>query len=365
MRILEKYTIKSFIGPALYCVIAFVFMYIIIDLFGHLDEILRNRVKFPLLLDYYYLQAPIIFVQTVPVAMLLATVYIFGNMNRHNEITAMRAAGISVLKIARPFLLVGISVSLAVMLVNEIIVPRATVITTKIKRNYIEHIKGEPKKDNILKDVALYGQGNRLYYIKEFDVAKRKLSEIIILEHDPSNNLTSKIVAKSGQWKNKNWFFSNCIIYNLKRNGELIGKPRVYLKKIMDIKETPKDFYRGQFEADLMNYSQLSDYVKKFYSVDKKIARRMAVDLYYKTAFPFISFIVILLGIGFGLKTRRGGAMWGIGTSVGISFIYYGVMAVCLALGKGGWLSPLFAAWAANILFLLLGIILLARLAAT
>jgi lipopolysaccharide export system permease protein len=171
----------------------------------------------------------------------------------------------------------------------------------------------------------------------------------------------SKIVAKSARWENGAWLFSNCIVYKLDKNGELTGRPQVYPKKTMAIRETPRDFYRGQFESQVMNYSQLSEYVKKFYKVDKKIARRLAVDLYYKTSFPFTSFVVVLLGIGFGLHTRRGGALWGLGTSVGISFVYYGIVAICLAAGKGGWLPPAMAAWLGNILFLGIGFVLLLR----
>ena len=362
MRILDKYTIKNFLPPVLYCLATFIVMYVIIDLFGHLDEILRNKVGFLLLAKYYYLLIPIIFVQIAPITLLLAVAYAFGNMNRHNEITAMRSCGISIIKIIKPFLLVGISASLGVMLINEMVVPRALLVTTKIKQNYIDGLKGKPKKNTLIADVTIYGQENKLFYVKEFDVFRRKLNEVIILEHDLSNNITSKITAKTGRWENKKWVFYDCIVYKLTENGRLIGMPAAYPRKIMNFKETPKDFYEGRFQADIMNYLQLYEYIKKFSKIDKKITQRLSVNLYHKTAFPFISFVVILLGVGFGLNNRRGGALWGIGVSIAISFVYYGIMAIFLALGKGGWLMPLASAWGANILFLGLGIILLARL---
>ncbi len=363
MRILDKYTIKNFLPPAIYCLVTFIFMYILIDIFANLNEILRNKVRFYILLKYYYLFVPIIFVQIAPIVMLLSTVYVFSDMSKHNEITAMKSSGINVIRIVKPFFLLGISVSLLIMAVNEIIVPQATIISAKIRRDYIERVKGAPKKDAMLRDVAIYGQDNNLFYIKEFNTTERKLSEIIVLEHDANNNLVCKVMAKSGRWEDKKWVFSNCTIFNVDENGDLIGRPMVYEKKIMDFKETPKDFYRGQFQAELMNYSQLSDYIRKFYKVDKKIANRLAVDLYYKTSFPFISFIVILLGVGFGLSSRKGGALWGIGASIAISFIYYGMVAISLAFGKGGLFPPLIAAWAPNILFLGVGIVLLVKFA--
>jgi len=338
-------------------------MYMLIDIFANLTEILRNKVRFYVLLKYYYLSLPIIFVQVTPIVILLATVYVFSDMNKHNEITAMKSSGVSIAKIVRPFLLVGFFASLFVMLINEMVVPQATINSTKMRQAYIERIKGSPEKNTVLNDVAIYGEGNKLYYVKEFNVAKRQLNEIIILDHDAANDLTSKIVAKSGRWENHNWVFYNCIVYHLRRNGELLGKPLIYPKKVMDIKETPKDFYQSQFRTELMNFSQLLEYVKKFYRVDKKIARRLAVDLYNKTSFPFTSFIVVLLGVSFGLTSRHGGAMWGIGVCIALGFSYYAVMAITLALGKGGWIPPLLAAWGANLLFLGAGIVLLKRLA--
>src|SRR3989338_8702805 len=201
MRILDKYTIKSFLPVFLYCISAFIFMYMMVDLLGHLDEMMRNKISPHALFEYYHLLIPIIFVQIVPIATLLSVVWVFSNMNRHNEITAMKSAGLNVLRIAKPFLFVGIAVSLAVMLVNEVFVPHATVVTTKIKQTQIEHIKGALRKDAVLADVAIYGENNRLFYAKEFDTVKRKLNDLIILEHDSANKITSKIVAKSARWE--------------------------------------------------------------------------------------------------------------------------------------------------------------------
>lgn len=362
MKILEKYTIKNFLWPFLYCLATFVFLYLIIDLFSRLDEVLRNKVPFPILLNYFASFIPVIFVQITPVAMLLACVYVFSTMNRHNEILAMKSSGINMFEIIKPFLMAGLAISLMVMLANEILVPHGSIAITKIRQNHLERISGQAK-DTVIKDVAIYGENNRLFYVKEFNMARRKLNEVIILEHDSLNNLKTKIIAKSGRWENKKWVFSNCVIYNVDKDGELIGKPQVYDKKIMGLEETPKYFYMGQFQAELMNFSQLAEYVKKFYSIDKRIATRLAVDLYYKTSFPFISFIVVFLGVGFGLRTRKGGVFWGIGMSLVISFVYYGVMAICLALGKGGVLMPQIAAWGPNLLFLGVGTVLLAKLA--
>ena len=85
MKILDRYITKKFIFPLVYYLFLFIFLYVIMDIFGHLDEILRNKVPLNILLQYYISFTPLIFVQTVPIATLLATVYMLSALNKSNE----------------------------------------------------------------------------------------------------------------------------------------------------------------------------------------------------------------------------------------------------------------------------------------
>ena len=101
MRILDRYIIKPIFFAILSCILLFCFLYIIVDIFGHLDEIIRQKISLSLLIDYYLAYIPFIFTQITPIACLLSTLYVLGNLCRHNEIIAMRSAGISTFKIIR------------------------------------------------------------------------------------------------------------------------------------------------------------------------------------------------------------------------------------------------------------------------
>ena len=124
MRIIDRYIIKSLIPPLVGCLATFVFLYIIIDLFGHLDEILKNKVAFLTLFDYYLSSVPIIFIQTAPIATLLSSIYVLGTLNNHNEVTALKAGGMSIKQVLRPFIILGLMMRIAIFLVNEKIVPQ-------------------------------------------------------------------------------------------------------------------------------------------------------------------------------------------------------------------------------------------------
>ena len=83
MRILDRYTLRQLIGPLVWCLALFVILYLVIDLFGHLDEILRLRVPVHVVARYYGSMLPLIFVQVAPFACLMAVLYTVGNLNRH------------------------------------------------------------------------------------------------------------------------------------------------------------------------------------------------------------------------------------------------------------------------------------------
>ena len=134
MRILDRYILKSVLGLLVTCLFTFLFLYVIIDIFSHLEDILKNQVGISLLLQYYFSYLPIIFVQVTPIACLLAILYTFGRLNRNNEIIAMRASGLSIFQISKTVIMLGIILSAVVFMVSDRFVPAALSFNQKIQR---------------------------------------------------------------------------------------------------------------------------------------------------------------------------------------------------------------------------------------
>ena len=86
MKIIDKYITTGFIWPLLYCLFVFVFLYMVADVLGRLDVLIKQDIPFDIIKNYYLSSLPPVIVQTAPFAMLLATVFLLGNLNRHNEI---------------------------------------------------------------------------------------------------------------------------------------------------------------------------------------------------------------------------------------------------------------------------------------
>jgi lipopolysaccharide export system permease protein len=357
MRLLERYLLRFFIGPFFSCLLIFILLFVVIDLFSNLADILKENLPPAIILKYYFTFLPIVFVQSSPYAVLLATIYALGLLNRHQEIIAMQAAGISLLRILRPLIFFGLLISLASFYVSEKLVPQALIVSQVIKEENLEKNRDLPKKPQVLYDVGLYGTDGRLFHINKYEHDKKILYGVTVLEHDSHQRVKAKISAQRAEWLAGRWVFYNLISNSYEKQDQAKIKPEVAAEKIMDIPETPTDFLRQAESPDSMTYLQLKDYIKKFSFATSGTMRKFRVGLAKKIAFPFMNLVMVILGAPFALGAIRSGALFGVGTVIFISLIYYALSSVCLALGNEGVLSPLLAAWLPNLLFSALGLI--------
>lgn len=364
MRILDRYILKSILSIFFGCIILFIFLYIIVDVFGHLDEILKQKINMLLLKQYYLAYLPIIFVQIAPIACLLATLYTLGSLNRNNEVVAMRASGLSIWQITKTAIIFGIIVSVFVFLLNEKLGPKSQNIIEKIKMQMESQDKKKSVEKEIIKNLSMYGLRNRLFFVNKFLLKDNTMEGITILEQDKHQNITRKIVANKGVWQEGLWTFYNSITYDFDENGQIKQEPRYLKEEIMSITETPQDFLNQIQLPAFMNIAQLDDYIYRLAkSGAETVIKNLKVDLYQRFASPLTSLIIIIVGIPFALKIKkRATALASFGICFIVSFLYYVSNAISIAFGKAGLLPPFMAASLSHFLFFLLGIFLIYNL---
>ena len=365
MRILDRYILKSVLIIFFSCIFIFLFLYIIIDILSHLEDVLRQQVGLSLLIQYYLSYLPIMFVQVAPFACLLSTLYTFGKLNYDNEIIAMRSSGLNIFQITKTAIIFGFIISLFIFWINDRFVPQSLSFTQKIKAQMEEGTKTiKEKKQEIINNLSMYGLKNRLFFVNKFYVATNTMEGITILEHDEQQNITKKIVANKGVYQDRVWRFYQCITYDFDRNGQILKEPRYSEEEIMTIPESPHDFLNQRQRPDFMTIAQIDDYIWKLSrSGAFTVIRNLKVDLYQRFTSPFASLIIILLGIPFSLMMRkRATGLSSIGLSIMVGFLYYIVDAVSIALGKGGILMPTLAVSLSHILALVSSLYLIVSL---
>ncbi|RKY39411.1 MAG: hypothetical protein DRP75_02285 [Candidatus Omnitrophota bacterium] len=338
MLILHRYILKRFFPPLFYCLLLFTSLYIIVDLFDNIDEIIKQRWTLAFLLIHYLNHLPLILTRITPLSALLASLYCIGGLERTNEITPIKSAGISFIKIITPLIIAGVILSLLVFIINEKLVPST--------------VNPLPEKKEVLNDLTLYGSKNRIFYIREYNIKKNLAKDIIIFVQDKDKNIRQKIIAQEARWENGKWVFFNLLISNLNPEGERIGEPQKYQQRIINIEEKPLDFLESARRVEFISSRELRKMIKRLVSANYKPYRELT-DWHYKLSFPWINLVTILLGISFGIATKgRGGIFVKIGVCLFLGLTYYGLLSITLALGKAGILFPFLSAWLPHLIFL-------------
>src|SRR5688572_4408672 len=102
MRLLDRYLLRELLMPFAYCLGGFLLVWISSDLFDKIGDFQEARLTALDIAEYYVVKSPELLAIVLPVALLLGLLYALTQHARHNEITAMRAAGVSLWRLALP-----------------------------------------------------------------------------------------------------------------------------------------------------------------------------------------------------------------------------------------------------------------------
>lgn len=132
MRLLDRYLLRELLVPLAYCLGGFLILWVAFDLFGELSDFHKLRLKPGDIAEFYLVKTPEFLINVVPIAFLLALLYTLTNHARHHELTAIRAAGISVLRLSMPYVFVGFLLSVGLFALNELWVPQSRDLSEQI-----------------------------------------------------------------------------------------------------------------------------------------------------------------------------------------------------------------------------------------
>ncbi len=359
MKILNRYITREYLKTFVIIMLSFLVLFVVIDVSDNLSRLIRKNATLDNIILYFLMRVPYVLVLSFPVVVLLSALFLMNNLSRHSETTAMRAAGISIFKISLPLLKIGLVMSIIVMLLGEIVLPKAEMQKQII---YVEKIKKQKLEDDKTKANIFYrGKNNRFYYINFFDGYNNRLNVINILKFDKdSGHIKEKIDALSATWTKNRWLFKNCYIRKFK-NGIPLSVTFYDSTFVSDLDATPIDFIKSAKKTMSMNYFELKDYIKRLQKVGVS-ARKELVDLHMKIAFPLVNFIIMFFSIPMLSTTFRSkgrGLVFAFG--IFITFIFLSTVRFFQTLGYYGALSPIAAAWIPNIVFFLIGLYLLFR----
>ena len=353
MKILDRYLLREFSGYLVLGLTGFVVLFVVVDIFEKIDVFLDHRAPLNLVARFYLYRAPEVVVQVLPVALLLATFLALGQLNKFGELTAMRAAGLSLMRILVSVFGVAIAAVLVSLLFDELVVPGANRERDRIFDQQIQGLHQPLVTERA--DITYLGRGGRIWSVRLYLVREKRMHEVSLMEYK-GGTVTRRVDAQDATWDGRHWTFSNGMLRTFTVSSE---EAQPFEHMVLEgLNERPDDFAKETPSPQEMNFFELRAYIDKLRSSGARVANYL-VDLHAKLAFPLINLVVVMIGAAIATRLRMQSAALGFGLSIAISFMYYAFMRTGQALGHNGALPPYLAAWMGDLVFGSIGLFVL------
>lgn len=369
MRLLDRYILRELLVPLAYCLCGFLIFWISFDLLSELSGFQEDNVAGIDIVSYYLLKTPELLVIVMPIALLLGLLYSLTNHARHNELTAMRAAGLSLERLSLPYIGVGLAFTVIVFVLNEFWVPQADENARELVR------KKEPGKSLDDKQWCQNlhfrnARDGRFWSIGAFNTVTFEMRNPQVEWSVPPNG-THRLMARSALRSNGCWVFFD-VQEVITSSDPTIDQPMPTNSVVIcEFTETPEQIKSEIKMSRLGDYrtakyiqfsiSEILNYLRLHPDLPSRDRAVLYTKLHERFAAPWTCIVVVLIALPFGSISARRNVFAGVASSVFICFTFFVLLRLGLALGTGGYIPSWLGAWLPNGLFAAAGIWLTRR----
>lgn len=349
MTILDRYLIKRLTVTLIGVLASFVALFVLVDLLTHTqDNIADNDIPLSIVLQYYLAYIPTILFefQFLPMAILVATLVVFGRLAEFNEVTAFLASGVSVHRITRLPILAALLIAIVSFVFGETLGVRANIVEARLEANYFGHSQGDERAGVSWMDL----EGGWVCHLQKYNRMARTGEGVVL--HSFHGTGMEEIQAGRIFWdeEKSQWFLEDGTWFVMESEPELSETAKRITQMAAPFNEHPDALFALDKPPRLKSASKLS---RDLILAEGRgvIVQKYWVDYHVKFARPGLCFVMVLLAIPFAIRLRKGGLGAGIGISLLIGLAYTLVFLASVGLGHLSLLNPIAAAWLPNVAF--------------
>jgi LPS export ABC transporter permease LptG/LPS export ABC transporter permease LptF len=356
-NILDRYILRKYLSISVFTMSSLLAIFAIVTFFEQIDNVYRNHKSIGLLLSYVWFRFPEFIHYGLPVTALTATLLAFGLMTKSNEMTAMKACGVSLYRTVLPSVVMGLVFGLLAFQLQERILPRSAKQADEAWSR-LNSSSDEPANPNFRR-WTINRTRDRIFHYGYFDPQRATWSKLSIIDLDPPNwSIKRRVYAAKAELRGDALHLENGWLREFDKGTD----SRFDKFEALDL-PFAKDkelFYAKNKAPAQMTFGELRRSIEEVRSLGFD-TRRMQVQASNKLAFPFVALVMTFLGLSFAFVMGKRGALVGVGISLVIAIAYWVLIGVFLSLGNVGFLSVFLAAWGPNLIFGLLGFYLFLR----
>jgi len=362
MTLLDRYIIRNFVEPFLICFCAFIAIWLIIDLNDNHQDFLEAHASLRQVTGFYLTQLPSTVLFSLPIGLLLALLSSLSSMSRRNEIISMLTAGRSVLRVLAPLLCIGLLATGASLWLNWGLAPHAEGIK-KVGMKQIRQKKNagdvEPVNGHLFRDRL----NDRTWFVRHFYPGQSQFDDVHIMQQTGDGKITTKWYAQHATYEaaTKTWVLENGRIVEFDDMGGIASADPFLdgVRRISGWTETPWRISSSQLDPQNLSIPELQDYMRYNSDFPRAQLAPYRTNLSDRWALPLSCLIVVLVAAPLGIVYNRRGVLAGVASGIFIFFAMMLTRYLFLALAKGDRISPTWGPWIPDIVFGLIGVILL------
>jgi len=347
--LMDLYLLRAFFFYTLLFLVAFIFIFHSFTFFELLEDIGKHHIAASTVILYFTFLTPFMFYQLLPVAALIGVLVTLGVLSKNNEVTAFKACGVSMYRLALPLLLAGVALAAVMFSLDDTVLP----ISNQRQDALRNQIKGRPAQTFFQpRRQWIFGEGDRLYNYDYFDAQRGLFGGLSIFEIDPATfQLRRRAFASRAQYLEKvgAWALEDGWVRNF-AGDRVASYSRFRVTELPEFVEPPSYFNREVRTYTQMSAAELGSYIRDLHQAGFDVSR-LSVQWHKKFAYPVITPIIMLLAIPFAFLVGTRGAIGGLALGVGIGIVYWAASALAEAIGAAGQLPPLMAGWGAAVVF--------------
>ena len=352
IKILDWYIIRKFIGTYIYAILLIISIAIVFDFNENLSKFTQYHAPWrAIIFDYYANFIPYYSNLFSPLFVFIAVIFFTSKLASNSEVIAMLAAGVSIKRLMRPYMISCILIAGLTFYLNSFVIPHGTVI-----RQNFESLYRNSKKNTSAENVQLQVAKNTIAYIQHYDDQYKrgygfslvKFKDKKIVSHMTAMEIQYDTVADTKyHWKVSNWK-----IRTLRGLKEHIQSGA--LKDTVLLME-PTDLVYSKGQQETFTSPELLDYISKQTSRGSGNVVQYEVEFHKRIAMSFSSFILTIIGLSLSSRKRKGGMglYLGIGLVLSVSYILLQTVSSTFAINANT--PPILAAWIPNIIFAAIG----------
>ncbi len=328
-------------------------LFFLIELFERIDNFIDYRADWLDVALYLLLRLPGILYLMVPVACLLASVLTFSTLNKHNEIVAMRAAGVAPLRLALPLFGLGWLACFMLLAVQEYVLPYTHRTEREVWRLRIQkHKPGANLGEFKTRDIW-YRAANRVWHVHQSDPLAGRLSGVTIYTMTSTGDIRYRIDARDAEWGEAGWRLRQGQLRTFTTTAHFATAPVHFVERRYNFPERPMEMSALPKGPEEMGLSESWAYARQRQKQGRhQEVRRYLVAFHGKLAFAVVCIIMVGFGAPLALASNRsGGTARAIVLTLVCGFSYWILHSLAMALGQSGYLPPVAAAWMGNVCF--------------